>query len=179
MNLLCDLVSLKQKSRCLSTAHGHCRHHFVETGKPVSTLMHICGSARLWDYFHIISILDSMPSFEGCPIRFQGTGSDCFPTLVWTTCKCLSWESSQCPSSKNFRGYSSLPCRLMKVRMPVMVARFSIHGSSLSRLLESSLSCSAPLLFPCHDHGFSTNFKNRQLLLSQDLLDACLCAGRS
>lgn len=67
----------------------------------------------------------------------------------------------------------------MKVRMPVMVARSSIHGSSMiSRVLESSPICSA-LLFPCHDHGLSTNLKNRQLVLSQDLLDSRLCAGLS
>ena len=66
----------------------------------------------------------------------------------------------------------------MKVRMPVMVARSSIHGSSIPRLLESSPIGSA-LLFPCHDHGLSTNLKNRQLLRSQDLLDSCLCAGLS
>ena len=66
----------------------------------------------------------------------------------------------------------------MKLRMPVMVARSSINGSSIPRLLESSPICSA-LLFPCHDHGLSTNLKNRQLLLIQDLLDPCLCAGLS
>ena len=81
VNLLCDLVSLKQKSRCLSTAHGHCRHHFVETEKPVSTLMHICGSARLWDYFHIISILDSMPSFARLPYLLSRYWVRLFPHI--------------------------------------------------------------------------------------------------
>ena len=76
--------------------------------------------------------------------------------------------------------YSSTesPCRLMKVRMPVMVARSSIHGSSMPRLLESSLICSA-LAFPCHVHGLRIDLKNRQLLPSQDVLLSCLCAGRS
>ena len=66
----------------------------------------------------------------------------------------------------------------MKVRMPVMVARSSIRGSSMPRLLESSLNCSA-LAFPCHDHGLRIDLKNRQLLPSQDGLLSRLCAGRS
>ena len=77
------------------------------------------------------------------------------------------------------RYYSpSSPCRLMKVRMPVMVARSSIHGNSIPRLLESSLICNA-LAFPCHGHGLRTDLRNRQLLPSQDVLLSCLCAGRS
>ena len=69
----------------------------------------------------------------------------------------------------------------MKVRMPVMVARSSILGNSIrpSVPLDSSPIFNA-LLFPRHDHSPSTRFvKDRQLLLSQDLLDFCLCAGRS
>ena len=69
----------------------------------------------------------------------------------------------------------------MKVRMPVMVARSSIIGNSIRRSvpLDSSLYFSA-LFFPRHDHSPSTRLvKERQLLLSQDLLDSCLRPGRS
>lgn len=105
-------------------------------------------------------------------------------TLARTTWKAnpsAESPSPNAPSFKNCRRYSSSdsPCRLMKVRMPVMVARSSIHGSSISRLLEPSPVCSSALLFPCHDRRLSTNLKNRQVLLSQDLLDSCLCAGLS
>ena len=59
------------------------------------------------------------------------------------------------PSVKNRSSYSSSnsPCRLIKVRIPVMVARSSIRGNSIPRSLrlESSPICSASL-FPRHDH---------------------------
>lgn len=123
---------------------------------------------------HHVSIISRRIALQGCHIIFHNVRGRSFRPKSFQPMPLLSIITG-CYSQ------SDSPCRLMKVRMPVMVARSSILGKSIrpSVPLDSSSIFSAPI-FPRHDHSSSTRFvKDRQLLLSQDLLDSCLCAGRS
>ena len=138
-------------------------------------------SDRLWDWTHITRSVGVLPLLhcKAAVHAFLGLGQSKSFTLAKPSAESFSHTK---PILLKFRGayYSSpkSPYQLMKVHMPVMVARSSIHGSSMPRLLESSLICSA-LAFPCHGHGLRIDLKNRQLLSSQEVLLCCLCAGRS
>lgn len=66
----------------------------------------------------------------------------------------------------------------MKVRMPVIVARSSIRGSSIRGVLDSSL-IGNPLLFVRHDLGLNTVLHICQHLPNQDGLDFCPRAALS
>lgn len=132
------------------------------------------GSAAVRLSSHHVSIISRHVALQGCHIIFHNVRGKSFRPKSFQPMPLLSIITG-CYSQ------SDSPCRLMKVRMPVMVARSSILGNSIrpSVPLDSSSIFSTPL-FPRHDHSSSTRFvKDRQLLLSQDLLDSCLCAGRS
>lgn len=140
----------------------------------------IGSSGIIYDYLYEKAAVSSFATWKG---RMLQLGTSFQPTPPTHTPPPLLKE-------KKFTGLcyspSYSPCRLMNVRIPVMVGRSSIHGNSILRRSlapedSSSLISIAPL-FPRRDQSPNTRFvKERQLLLSQDALDACafLRAGRS